>query len=823
MKVKWLLSSTAVLLLWAGIARPAHGQFTLGTEFQAGDTIQTLTVGIDVGGDTDALQEPLALDLGLGFPFWLHPVGRQPDESVPFGAIPQEGDAGDAHSPGVHATYTFRLEGEPGMDQLLATPQLLAGARVSDITRIGFASQGLNNWVLAGYSLEINGRPFAANNAVNGRAQAALASAQTKLAEVDSQVAPLETERDELQSLVEAQLATPEDQTRLAEVQTQLDQLRHDRTWCEGQVQGRYPWFEESGFRSPWRQEASVKSVRVTLTTYTHTGAGTENVVYFRSGGKKYALSSPLAPLNASYGPQTFELDLLAGPLAAADLRGYALGMLANPFPYAEAPDRWHPQRLLVEVDGRVVYDSEEADMDRLSLEAIRLIPPAHLNEQGETVTNAPTARETCLWEAGKGQGVDLAQQQALPLPAADDPAFPAAEPLADEFAVDEALAEEALTDPDLWDVDVDADFWGGDFDPGFPLFPGEMPGGWGPPPGPVWPDWNPGWGQMPPWLDFVFNWLLPDADDLPPGEDPPPEGDPFQIESVRITEGWDVNGPLTIAWTTSGDAADFDHLLVQLLEVYPDRDFPFGAVILSESVPLGQTEYSGTLPAPAADCRFVAPVVTALPADPAASPHQRRGPAKAVFPVGSSVAQQPQLANSYICERPPAVIIPGAVSFGGEPAGLGRAVWAAGELATHNALLFDNSTPGWNVGARTEVDDTLHFHLQTSPISGRRRVLAHVGFIHGPGGGNDTQVEMRCGLVPIGPGAVHTYGPATVHVVNPVGGPPTPMPLVEQVIDTADTGAFSAHLYVSFTVRGGAVDAAHPPALVGVRMIPEP
>ncbi len=821
MKVKRLLSGMAVLLLGACIALPAHGQFTLGTEFQAGDTIQTLTVGIDVGGDTDALQEPLALDLGLGFLLWLHPLGREQEESLPLGAIPQEGDAGDAHPPGVHATYTFRLEGEPGMDPLLATPKWLAGVRVSDITRIGFASQGLNDWVLAGYSLEINGRPFASNNAVNARAQAALAAAQARLAEVDSQIAPLQSERDELQSLVETQLATPEDQARLDEVQTQLDQLSRDKKSSEGQVQGRYPWFEESGFRSPWRQEASVKSARVTLTTYTHTGAGTENVVYFRTGGKKYPLSSPLAPLNASFGPQLFELDLLAGPLAAADLRGYALGMLANPFPYADAPDRWHPQRLLVEVDGRVVYDSEEVDLDRLSLEAIRLIPPAHVNEQGETVVNTPTVRETCLWEAGTGQGVDLAQQQALPLPAADDPAFPAAEPMADEFAGDEACPEEWLSEPG--DVDIDVDSWSGDFDSDFPLFPGEMPGGWWLPPGAVWPDWDPGWGQMPPWLDFVLNWLLPDLGDLWPGEDPLPEGDPFQIESVRITQGWNVSGPVTIAWTVSGDTAGIDHLVVALQEVYPDRILPFGAVLLSETVPLGQAEYSGTLPAPAADCRFVAPVVTAVPADPAASPHQRIGPAKAVFPAGSSVAQQPQLANTYICERPPADIIPGAVAFGGEPAGLGRAVWAAGELESHNALLFDSSTPGWNIGARTEVDDTLHFHLQTLSISGRHRVLAHVGFIHGAGGGNDAQVEMRCGLVPIGPGVMHHYGPATAHVVNPVGGPPSPMPLVEQVIDTADTGAFSAHLYVSFTVRGGAVDAAHPPALVGVRMIPQP
>ena len=91
------------------------------------------------------------------------------------------------------------------------------------------------------------------------------------------------------------------------------------------------------------------------------------------------------------------------------------------------------------------------------------------------------------------------------------------------------------------------------------------------------------------------------------------------------------------------------------------------------------------------------------------------------------------------------------------------------------------------------------------------------------PAAATTLEIEMRCGLMPIGPGVPHSYGPVTVHVVNPVGGPPSPMPLVEQVVDTADTGAFSANLYVSFTVRGGAVDPAHPPALVGVRMIPEP
>jgi hypothetical protein len=562
----------------------------------------------------------------------------------------------------------------------------------------------------------------------------------------------------------------------------------------------------------------------VTLTTCEHTGAGTGNYVYFRSGGKKYALSSPLSPLNASYGPQTFSLDLLAGPLEAADLRGYAVGMLAHPDPYADAPDRWHPQRVLVEVDGRVVYDSEQVEMDRLSLESIRLVPPAHVNEQGETIANALTARETYVWEAGTGQGVDLAQQQALPLPAADDPASPPAEPLLDELADQGWWPDQEPLDPGMGDAEIDIESWNGDFDPGFPLFPGEMPGGWMGPPADVWPDWDPAWGDLPPWLDFLFSWVFPDADDLPPGEDPPPAGDPFQIEDVRITEGWDVNGPLTIAWTLAGDTSGIDHLVVALREVYPDRDFPLGAVLLSEQAVLGQTEYIGTMPAPAADCRFVAPVVTAIPIDPTATAHHQFGPAKAIFPIGSSVAQQPQLLNTYVCERPPAPVLFGTVNYGGEPPGLGRAVWAAGELATHNALLFDNSTPGWNIGVRTEVNDTIHTELHTSPLSGRYRVLAHVGFLHGAGGGNDVQVETRCLLDPVAPGLPHPYAPVSAHLVNPVAGPPSPMALIEQVIDTADTGVpGNAQLFVFFTVSGGAVDPTHPPALVGVRLIPEP
>src|SRR5262249_30875317 len=134
---------------------------------------------------------------------------------------------------------------------------------------------------------------------------------------------------------------------------------------------------------------------------------------------------SPATPLTAGAGPRAFGLDLLAGPLTAADLRGWALGMLAHPNPFGRAPDRWHPQRLLVEIDGRTVYDSEENPLDRRSLEAIRLIPPAHRDQDGQLLVNTPIGRETFVWEAGKGMGLDPDQGDPLPLPDPKDAMFP--------------------------------------------------------------------------------------------------------------------------------------------------------------------------------------------------------------------------------------------------------------------------------------------------------------------------------------------------------------------------------------------------------------
>ena len=341
---RFLLGGSLVCLVccvMAGSLRSADLQ--LNTEFEGNEPIETLTLKIAIGAGGEDLAEPVALDLGLGFPLWLHPVGRTPSEVAPFGAVQQQSMASNTLAAGSSASFTFHLKGNPGDDKLYATSQLLAGVQVSDIARIGFASQGTTSWLLEGYEITINGRPFAANADVNQSVRVIQDTARFRLAELAVDIAPRRSEARDLRALADALLASAPDLERLAVVENALNPLLTEKRRLEGQTRGIYPWFEEPEFRSPWRTDSSVKSVRVTLMTQTHSGADTENYVYFRTGGHKYLLSSRANPLSGRHGAQRFEVDLIAGPFTAADSRGYAVGMLGHGFPYAHAPDRWHP------------------------------------------------------------------------------------------------------------------------------------------------------------------------------------------------------------------------------------------------------------------------------------------------------------------------------------------------------------------------------------------------------------------------------------------------------------------------------------------------
>ena len=426
----WRLSAVLGLIGAIFPASAAWAEYQTGTALKPTDAVKTLTVKIDVASDSKNLDEPVALDLGLGFPLWLGRVGRKPAEAVPFGAVPQKATATDTVAAGSSATFTFELSGETGDDAFLTTGQLLDGVQVSDVARIGFAGRGDTNWTLAGYEIRVNGELLASNDAVKQKAGDSQQEAQLEIADLGLKIAPLKKEAEDLKALDEAKLATDKDLEKLADTEKKLQPLAEQLKRLEGQVAGRYPWFQEAKFQPDWLAKASAKSVKVTLLTAAHAGADTKNYVYFRTGGKKYLLASPESPLAASFGPQTFELDLLAGPLSASEIRGFMLGMLAQPSPYGEGPDRWHPERLRVEVDDGVVYDSEEYPFDLKSLEAIRLIPPVHLDQDGKFVSNKEhTVREVFVWEAGKGQGLDPSTAARCRCPTRKTPAIPRRSP----------------------------------------------------------------------------------------------------------------------------------------------------------------------------------------------------------------------------------------------------------------------------------------------------------------------------------------------------------------------------------------------------------
>src|SRR5262245_16971391 len=181
----------------AGLWRPvSSADGPIDPDFKAGDVVESIEVTLDVAADGDDLEEAVALDLGLGFPLWLHPVGRAAEEPAPFGAVSQATTAQAKIKAGTSATFSFALAADPGQDVFRTTPQLLAGLRVGDIARVGFASQGGTNWALAGFDVKINGKAFAAGKPA-AKARAAQESAQQKLTELTPKFAALESERVE--------------------------------------------------------------------------------------------------------------------------------------------------------------------------------------------------------------------------------------------------------------------------------------------------------------------------------------------------------------------------------------------------------------------------------------------------------------------------------------------------------------------------------------------------------------------------------------------------------------------------------------------------
>ncbi|MBN1912056.1 MAG: hypothetical protein JW818_20210 [Pirellulales bacterium] len=810
--------------VWSTTAR---AEFQLGKVLKPADEVKKVTVTLNVGNDGDDLEEGVALDLGLGFPLLLEPVGRQPSEAVPFGAVPQQSTAGQKIAAGGSGQFTFALGADPGQDQLRTTDQLLAGIRVSDISRIGLASLGKKNWTLAGYEIRVNDELLASNDQVNKKAGDTQSNAQFGIAELGMTISPLEKTVADLEALAAAQLATEADLEQLAEAKQKLKPLAEKLKILRAQTEGRYPWFVEDQFVPFGQAGAPIKSARVTLLTRAHSGADTKNRVYFRTGGHKYLLSSYDHPLSSSLGPQVFELDLLSGPLTAGNVRGYAVGMLANDKPQGDAPDRWHPDRILVELEGSIVYDSDEYPYDRKSLDAIRIIPPAQLAEDGSPKSNENhTAREVYEWESGKAMGLDAMDNSPLPLPEQNDPAFPEAEP--------------GLPDAEQGDVapgEVQPE------DEGFPeddFFPGEnnwFPddgGAWIPGGGGGWPAPGGGGGWWPPIPGGGGGWWPPPGGWWPPpggGANPPPAGPVPQVKDARITSGWRMNDPFTVEWDFQGDESTVSQYRITLYVFKPEANNPIQLLLNSKTEPVGVRSTTLNLPIPAGTDYIIAQVTADFNDG---TVHADLSPAHAVFPANTDplldklhiIPMQYQIQPVGPPLPPP--LPTGPIVSGNDPGGA-RAVWTFGLEQSHIDFEFDGSAQAWNVALRPAMGDaSLDFPLVVAVAvppgpAKKARFVSYIGFAKGKGAVNTADFSVTCAITKLG-GPAFMMGMAPLTVANPIAGVPQPMQRIDCPFDSSAYGGSGVYLLqFRAKVAGGLLDVDHPPAFFGARFVPEP
>lgn len=851
-RAKPLLVCATAILLASLLCLPFSGGAQLDKLFQANEAIDTIVVKLDVGADGDDLAEPIALDLGLGFPLWLHSIGRDPAEMEPFGAVSQQVTAEEKVKAGTSATFTFSVKGENHHDLFRTTPQLLAGVRVSDISRVGFASTGKTGWILAGYEIRINDKLFASSKVEDEEAQT---KAKARLAKIDEGLAPLVKDLTELEALIKTKVATPEDEKKAGELAKRVRELRTEKnlmqiryklsprakdaldlakarldeveatllfplddkgqplpleqvdtagleaqkTLLRGMLAGTSPWFLDADFNSPWRKGAAdtpIKQMRVTIETAAHTAADTKNYVYFSVGGHKYLVASPSRPLSWEEGPQVFDLDLRAGPLVKSDLRVWGLGMLGHPNKQGKGPDRWHPQRLLVEVDGKVVYDSDDVERDRLSLAAIRLIPPVHYDEDGTTlVINEASARELFYWEAGQGFGLDKEGEPVpLPDPPQPEPVVPPVDPT-EPVDPTNPFPEPPLPppDPDPWGG-AGADPWGGG-------------GPWG---GGPWGDGGGGGGGG-------------GGNGGSGGTNG--TGQPFQIQAVLITAGWKMDDPFKIEWTITGDDSPVDHYDVSLRVCRPDSATDLYSTYLfrNQNVSRNLRSYIGTIDAtiPVTGAYyFVAPMVVAIPKPgqtiPLTSSH-KFGPARAIFPANTNPSQWLQPVK-WIAVSSTGVLFQGG--YGGAPTAAGvRGAWIQQDVKSNTGIPFMNPHPGQHAGLRPlPGDKAFGAQFVVNNFTGTQLVLAHLGFMEGTmGAGSSLDVSLFCKLTN---NAGQTYSYPKVDRNNLTSF--NPMYVIDRAVNVADVGGAGPYkLEVELRCTNGTYDPALPVGIFGLRVIP--
>lgn len=372
----------------------------------AEEAVETIKITLGVGTDGAALNEPVDVHLGLGFPLRLYPLGglkREPS----FAAFPSKSSLqGMAVSiePGKMATFEFSAKDNgQGLDVLETSRQLLAGVKCGDLQRLGIASQGRTDWVLAGYRIEVNGKLLAANGTVDARPQEKLATSREKLMKILPDY-DAKTRKPDLTDKEKAELQTEHILVRA----------------LSGRVVGAVPWYEEDSFKPAALQGTPVETVRISLSGSAGPQQGTRNPLYLQVGGKKFLLTSEADPLQDTTEPQLYDLapfELALNPLSREALKLPGIGVLGSGMPAHKLPDRAQLQRVAVWADGQPVYDSEQQPVDQATLPRLWLTPTAHLDEKGNVVHAIASATEVPLWLAGTNT-----PSAVIPVPAEPPP-----------------------------------------------------------------------------------------------------------------------------------------------------------------------------------------------------------------------------------------------------------------------------------------------------------------------------------------------------------------------------------------------------------------
>lgn len=697
-------------------------------QFQPNELVESIQVKLELGAG-NSTDEAIFLDLGLGFPLWLVP-GNSIPATVPFGAVPQVADATNQLEAGKKSTFTFRTSGAPGRDVLNTTPQLLKGLKVGDIRRIGFASLAEKDWELSGFELLVNSKPLHAANNLKLRPKQLQQEAQAKLGGLSQGAAPASQELSNLKELVASGLATDAEKQQLADLEKQPatassgnDQLNR----LQRQLRGQSPWFEQeitlgnatavtSNLKRSWNMfdlftntahaQLSLpkitvnipRSVRVSIVTDpSHDRSETKNYVYFQAGARKYLIGGPDFPLTSANGPQTFELDLLAGPLTSTDLRDWGVGVLSPPLVQGKGPDRWHPRRIQVDVDGQLAYDSELQEADRHTLAAIRLVPPTQLDNDGQVVVNPTNNRELYYWATGQTSGYDpkTGTIEPISVPFITEPGItittiePVVPPLNPDIGniipmdIDPANPLNPLQpvnpiDPTKpYDPCLPGELPVYPIDP-IPILPPDMPV---PVPQPPYPNPYPVIPQPPviiivgpspqpipaPPIYIPYPVPVPGPTPFPPGPNPPvppappipipppptppiiPIGKPIQIDAVEFSQlsRSGNTSTITVTWKITGDESTLSFYEVTLLGLEDDLSsvgltpragqltFALG------TTPKGVFSVTKTVPDSfLLAWKFVLPRVEAKPLDPAVNSNSKLGPAR------STTRFQPNFVN---------------------------------------------------------------------------------------------------------------------------------------------------------------------------------